>query len=87
VEHAVTRGDSALIQIEDLPADLQGGEVVLHPAMPNSRERALPSLAESEAALIRETLRRFDGNKVRTAQSLGISRNKLYDRLRKLGLS
>ncbi len=86
VEHGVTRGDSALIQIEDLPPELQRGDVVLHPARKTSRERALPSLAESEAELIRETLRRYGGNKVRTAQSLGISRNKLYDRLRKLGL-
>lgn len=86
VEHAVTRGNTALVQIEDLPPDLQSGDIVVHPTRAARGEQALPSLAESEAELIRETLRRYEGNKVRTAQSLGISRNKLYDRLRKLGL-
>ena len=87
VEHAVLHGKNDLIQIVDLPS-------YLHPLTPHRREATqrhpeqarLPTLAEAEARLIRETLLRFGGNKVRAARSLGISRHKLYDRLHKLGL-
>jgi transcriptional regulator with AAA-type ATPase domain len=82
IEHAVTTGQSGLIQVEDLPASISGGAPCEGPELASE----LPSLAQAEATLIRATLEQFRGNKLRAAQSLGISRHKLYDRLQKLGL-
>lgn len=82
VEHAVSAGGSPWITLRDLPA-VVGGEAARQ-AAPDDYE--LPTLADAEARLIRLTLQRFAGNKVRAARSLGISRHKLYERLRKLGL-
>lgn len=39
------------------------------------------SLAEAEKLLIIETLKLFDGNKTRTAATLGISLKTLYNRI------
>ena len=36
------------------------------------------NLAELEGAIVRKTLRKFDGNKLKTAKFLGISRSQLY---------
>jgi DNA-binding NtrC family response regulator len=44
------------------------------------------SLAESEAALIRDALARCQGNIHKAAEELGVSRGALYRRLQKLGL-
>jgi DNA-binding NtrC family response regulator len=82
VEHAVSAGDSPWITLRDLPPAV-GGEAATR-AAPDDYE--LPTLAGAEERLIRLTLQRFGGNKVRAARSLGISRHKLYERLRKLGL-
>jgi DNA-binding NtrC family response regulator len=41
----------------------------------------------AEFDVIRSTLERHDGNKVRTAQHLQISRGTLYERLRRYGIS
>jgi transcriptional regulator with PAS, ATPase and Fis domain len=83
IEHAVTSGDTGLIQIADLPPELAGSV----PAEAEAHEPdRLPSLADAEAQLIRATLSHYGGNKLRAAQSLGISRHKLYDRLKKLRL-
>lgn len=81
VEHAVTSGRSPWITARDLPPPL-GVEVTT-----DEEDYELPTLAESEGRLIRLTLQRFRGNKVRAARSLGISRHKLYERLRKLGIA
>jgi len=80
VEHAVSAGRSPWITLRDLPAAV-GGEAAAK-AEPDDYE--LPTLADAEARLIRLTLQRYGGNKVRAARSLGISRHKLYERLRKL---
>ncbi len=85
IEHAVTHGEGDMIEVRDLPAYL-----TRNLDEPSARSEAnasdLPSLAEAESQLIRTTLGHFGGNKVRAAMSLGISRHKLYDRLRKLGI-
>ena len=44
------------------------------------------SLEEVECALIKKALGRHDGNVVRTAQALGLSRSALYRRLQRYGL-
>lgn len=47
------------------------------------KDRALsPQLAEYEAELVRRALNRNDGNKVKTAQELGISRSQLYAKIK-----
>jgi DNA-binding NtrC family response regulator len=86
IEHAVSHGDSGLIQVLDLPEYLRGALKLDESRSSEASSSDLPSLAEAEAQLIRATLEHFGGNKVRAAHSLGISRHKLYDRLRKLGI-
>ncbi|MFN3595977.1 MAG: helix-turn-helix domain-containing protein, partial [Rubricoccaceae bacterium] len=44
----------------------------------------LPTIADAEEELIREALRRFDGNRRLTAEALGISERTLYRKLRDL---
>ncbi len=45
------------------------------------------TLSQVEAAMIREALEHYDGNLTRVAESLGLSRQALYRRLEKHGLS
>ena len=42
----------------------------------------LPTMEQAETALIREALRRFDGNRRQTADALGISERTLYRKIR-----
>lgn len=84
IEHAVTSGEGGLIEVRDLPPYLTRRAEVTPSREANPSD--LPSLAEAETQLIKTTLGHFGGNKVRAAMSLGISRHKLYDRLRKLGI-
>ena len=57
-------------------------------SLPESLEGALatglplPTMEEAEAALIREGLRRFDGNRRQTAEALGISERTLYRKIK-----
>lgn len=46
----------------------------------------LPTIADAEEELIREALRRFDGNRRLTAEALGISERTLYRKIRDLQL-
>lgn len=52
-----------------------------HSAVPESCDAGLPTLDEVENRSIRDALTRFNGNKKRAAESLGISRSYLYKRL------
>ena len=45
----------------------------------------LPTMEEAETALIREALRRFEGNRRQTAEALGISERTLYRKIKDIG--
>ena len=83
IEHAITTGSSDVIDVTDLPPHL-AHHVPRRSEGVSAAAVHLPSLAEAEIDLIRATLERCGGNKLRAAASLGISRHKLYDRLRRM---
>jgi len=83
IQRAVTTGTSAWIEPADLPPPLSTEA----PASAEPSDAPFVTLAEAEANLIRMALERADGNKSLAAQMLGISRHKLYDRLRRLPLT
>lgn len=82
---APTDAADTLFEIEE------GGDGQATAAAPETLEDALavglplPTMEEAEAALIREALRRFDGNRRQTAEALGISERTLYRKIKDLG--
>lgn len=76
--HACMLSSGEMIDVGDLPPHLfEQGAV-----MERKLEQILP-LGEFERSYVRRVLVSFDGNKVRTAEALGISRSKLYSLLLK----
>ncbi|MCC7542014.1 MAG: sigma-54-dependent Fis family transcriptional regulator [Deltaproteobacteria bacterium] len=94
VEHAVTTGRNGLIELEDLPSSVRDAlsapaarPLPANAGLASNDDAEVPSLAEIEARTIRAALSACAGNKVHAARMLGISRHKLYDRLRVLQLA
>jgi len=77
--------DGPIIEVEDLPAEVRGGEAggsdLLGPLPAEGVE-----LAAVERELIRRALDRTAGNRTRAAKLLGISRHVLLGKLRRHGL-
>ena len=100
VENMMIRSQTALLRREDLPRHLgeqllaeagAGGErTVREPELPAAppREEELPRLEEAlarrEEELIARALRSEGGNRKRAAERLGVSRQNLYYRLKRL---
>lgn len=80
VEYAMNVAEGEYLSVTDLPHSIhrqpkfwqEVGEVI--------------SLTEIERMTVESTLNRFNGNITKTAKALGIGRNTLYDKLRKLGV-
>jgi len=75
--------------IEEAPFEIQQEEQEEQetPASPRfETERPLPSLAEVERDLIKAALERFNGNRRKTAETLGISERTLYRKLKEYEL-
>lgn len=100
VERAAIFSDGTTIRIEDFrPSALPGmpSVTVPAPAVPTEAATAPPGVPSGQVAdmrsavgnveesLIRDALKRHDGNKKRAAEELGISRSYLYKRLRTIG--
>ena len=74
------------------PSDASDTPFEIEPAagLPDSLDDALasglplPTIEDAEAMLIREALRRFDGNRRETADALGISERTLYRKIKDL---
>jgi two-component system response regulator AtoC len=81
IERAVLLEDGERLEVEHLPPELQGRRVAGDEAIP------LPTLAQMEADHIGEVLRLTSGNKSRAARILGISRQGLIEKLRRLRMT
>jgi two-component system, NtrC family, response regulator AtoC len=84
IERVVLLEDAERIETEHLPSELLGqGTTVFHDDVDGAHV-ALPTLAQMEAEHIGEVLRLTAGNKSRAARILGISRQGLIEKLRRL---
>jgi DNA-binding NtrC family response regulator len=88
VEHAHARATDHLIASEDLPASIRGslGGAYNPPAPPNPIKPLDELLTEVERRVIETALRQSRSNKSRAAEILGISRPRLYRRIKELNL-
>jgi DNA-binding NtrC family response regulator len=88
IDHAHTVTEDPLIAVEDLPASIRGhlGGGFLPPTQPNPIKPLDELLTEVERRLIETALRQARGNKSRAAEFLGISRPRLYRRIKELNL-
>lgn len=82
VERAITCGRAPALCMNDLPDAVRATVS----AAAEADEPPLPTLLEAEADLLRRALARHEGNKAGAARALGISRQRLYDKLRRAGL-
>lgn len=92
VERAVVMSTGQMIFVEDLPERIpnriESGPLSLPDDAATLPQRSLRELvAEHEARVITEALRRNGGNRVRTAQELGVSRRSLLYKLQEYGIS
>ncbi len=78
IERVVLLEDDEQIEVGHLPSELQGRKISGDESIP------LPTLAQIEADHISEVLRLTAGNKSRAARVLGISRQGLIEKLRRL---
>ena len=83
-----SRGESRRIEPDDLPATIRGslGGAYTPPAAPASIKPLDELLTEVERRLIETALRQSRSNKSRAAEILGISRPRLYRRIKELNL-
>jgi DNA-binding NtrC family response regulator len=90
IDHAHTHSDGGgpLIAADDLPASIRGhqGGGYPAPAQPNAIKPLDELLTEVERRLIETALRQARDNKSRAAELLGISRPRLYRRIKELNL-
>jgi len=83
IEHGFVVCAGNTIRFGDLPAHIRGESI-------NSTRETVAihgPLESAEAATIREALARHGGNRTRAAQDLGISRNTLWRKMKKHGIS
>lgn len=88
VEHAHARATGILIAAEDLPATIRGhlGGAYNPPATPVAIKPLDQLLTEVERRAIETAMRQSRSNKSRAAEILGISRPRLYRRIKELNL-
>ena len=86
--HGRARGAGTLIGLDDLPATIRGslGAAYAPPIPPNPIKPLDELLTEVERRLIETALRQARSNKSRAAEILGISRPRLYRRIKELNL-
>ena len=85
VEKAVILADGQVLDVSDFfpEGNMRAASSVSSPVVAAGK---VMTLDEMESEMIREALRRNDGNMSAVAQQLGITRQTLYNKLRKYGL-
>ncbi|MGE5850396.1 MAG: sigma-54-dependent transcriptional regulator [Candidatus Methylomirabilota bacterium] len=92
LERAMILASGDVLKLEHLPPEIGSGQGELLPALPPPAKTApiaLPQeglrLEEVERDLVRQALQATEGNQVRAARLLGISRDALRNRMKKFG--
>ena len=88
IDYAHSQAGGPLVAIEDLPASIRGHLSDGYPSTPqtNAIKPLDELLTEVERRLIETGLKQARGNKSRAAELLGISRPRLYRRIKELNL-
>ncbi len=81
IEHAFALCRSGLIELHHLPPKLRGDEAALRTGLPSGL-----TLAAMEKLLIRDALRKHEGNRAAAARALGIDASTLFRKLKALGI-
>jgi DNA-binding NtrC family response regulator len=81
IERAVLEAEGQPVDLRHLPESITG-----QPASGVSEPSGVLDLEANERQLIEQALKRSGGNKAAAARLLGISRRKLYSRMKKLGM-
>jgi PAS domain S-box-containing protein len=84
IEHAFVLCRENLIQLDCLHRELTEGKAKREPLATLAEERS--PLGRAEAEIIERTLKKYDGNRVKTARELGFDRTTLWRKIRKYGL-
>ena len=83
IEHAFVLCGENRIDVDCLPKELTEGQ---EEAPPSSPLREETPFRRAEAEIIERTLKKYGGNRAKTAQELGIDRTTLWRKMRKHGL-
>ena len=86
--HGSGRGEGSWVDVLDLPVSIRGnqGAAYLPPPIPSPIKPLDQLLTEVEQRSIKRALKQARGNKSRAADLLGISRPRLYRRIKELDL-
>ncbi|MEL6443660.1 MAG: sigma 54-interacting transcriptional regulator [Bacteroidota bacterium] len=71
-------------EVDEADAEVNGADDALAPGLVLDPDSDLPTMEAVEHALIAEALRRFEGNRRRTAEALGISERTLYRKIKEI---
>jgi transcriptional regulator with PAS, ATPase and Fis domain len=91
IEVAFAYGRTDHIRLEDLPSEISGRTELVQPGGDNGGSvfdalAPIPTFEESERILLERALDATNGNKLRAAKMLGISRKQLYAKIKKYSI-
>jgi PAS domain S-box-containing protein len=84
IEHAFVLCGGNRIELNCLPKELTEGQEPMPPSSPRKEETPF---RRAEAEIIERTLKKYGGNRAKTARELGIERTTLWRKIKKYGLA
>jgi transcriptional regulator with PAS, ATPase and Fis domain len=84
IEHAFVLCRGERIDFDCLPKEITEGQKGDYPSMPLQEETPFE---KAETEVIEKILKKYDGNRIKTAQELGIDRTTLWRKIKKYGLN
>ena len=83
IEHAFVLCKGDRIDLDCLPKEITEDQKVENPTMPLQEETPFE---KAETEVIEKILKKYDGNRIKTAQELGIDRTTLWRKIKKYGI-
>jgi PAS domain S-box-containing protein len=84
IEHAFVLCGKDRIELECLPKEIVGSQMETTSPLPTKEESPFD---QAEAEVIKKALKKYEGDRIKTANELGIGRTTLWRKIRKYGLA